>query len=81
MPVKNTWRRLLAEIEAAGTRQGRTRLGACSLEGTRLFERALRAGATIDRAIATATLLEQPTPREADLSDAIAYGDAVWRDD
>lgn len=71
MTVKHTWRRLVAEIEAAGTRQGRERLGACSLEGTRLFERALRAGVRIERAITTLTLLDEPTPREADLLAAL----------
>jgi len=48
---KEAWRGLLAEIERAATATGRERLGCFSIEGTRLHERALRAGATVEKAL------------------------------
>jgi TrmH family RNA methyltransferase len=45
------WRGLLAEIERAATPRGRERLGCFSIEGTRLHERALRAGAEVRKAL------------------------------
>lgn len=56
-------RRVVAEIRATATRAGRAKLGACSLEGTRLFERALRAGARIRAAVSTAEYLDSEAPR------------------
>ncbi|MEX1024905.1 MAG: RNA methyltransferase [Planctomycetota bacterium] len=56
-------RRTLAHVQATATRAGRERLGLCSLEGTRLFERAMAAGVTIERALTTAAFRADPTPR------------------
>ncbi|MFT7679047.1 MAG: TrmH family RNA methyltransferase [Planctomycetota bacterium] len=69
---KGSWGRALAEIQAAGTRAGRARLGACSLEGTRLFERALRSGAELRQVLVGASVLAQPGERERELLAALA---------
>jgi len=53
MSSKQEWQRVVAEIRGANTPRGRERLGACSLEGTRVHERALRAGARIERVVLT----------------------------
>ncbi|MAB80930.1 MAG: hypothetical protein CMJ89_16410 [Planctomycetes bacterium] len=58
-----SWRRTVAEIRAVASRGGRERLGLCSLEGTRLFERALRAGTRIERALVERTFLLTSSPR------------------
>jgi TrmH family RNA methyltransferase len=42
----NGWRGVLADVERAATRAGRSRTGCFAIEGTRLHERALRAGIT-----------------------------------
>lgn len=67
MTVKDHWRRIVAEIAAAGTARGRARLDRCSLEGTRVFERALRAGAAIDSCVVSRAFLEDTDPRIAAL--------------
>jgi len=46
------WRGILADIGRARTAQGRSRLGRFSIEGTRLHERALRAGVAVEVALA-----------------------------
>ena len=69
--VKDNWRRLVAEIAAAGTPRGRARLGCCSLEGIRLFERALRAGVSIENCVVTDALLNQPSLRERGLLELL----------
>ena len=48
----NAWRGILADIGRARTAQGRSRLGRFSIEGTRLHERALRAGVAVEVALA-----------------------------
>lgn len=53
MTVKPAWSRLVAELRASATRAGRARLGCCYVEGTRVFERALRAGCRIRSALTT----------------------------
>jgi TrmH family RNA methyltransferase len=45
------WRSILADIGRARTAQGRYRLGRFSIEGTRLHERALRAGVAVEVAL------------------------------
>ena len=56
-------RRGVAEIRAVSSPGGRRRLGKCSIEGLRLFERALRAGARIDQAVVGREFLEDDAPR------------------
>lgn len=68
---KESWGRALAEIQAAATRAGRARLGACSLEGTRLFERALRSGAQLRQVLVGQGVLEQAGERERELLQAL----------
>lgn len=69
--------RALAEIRAAGTAAGRARLGCCSLEGTRLFERALRARARIPLAVTTAAVRSDETPRVRALLEALEASGCV----
>jgi TrmH family RNA methyltransferase len=68
---KEPWRRALAEVRAAATAAGRARLSALSLEGTRLFERALRAGARLERAVVSASYRAAPGEREQRLLDEL----------
>lgn len=63
MTKKESWRRVVAEVERTGTSQGRARTGRCSLEGTRLFERALAAGVPIDQAVVLESFLTTSEPR------------------
>ena len=53
----------MTRIRACATPTGRAIEGACSLEGTRLFERALRAGATLQAAVTTEAFLADPAER------------------
>jgi len=48
----HAWRAILADIGRTRTSQGRSRLGRFSIEGLRLHERALRAGAAVEVALA-----------------------------
>lgn len=61
------WGRAAAEYRAAGTRAGRRRLGACAVEGTRLFERALRAGAALRGVMVSQGVIDAPDARAAEL--------------
>jgi RNA methyltransferase, TrmH family len=67
MSSKPAWQRVVAEIRSASTSKGRERLRACSLEGTRLHERALRAGAAIERAVVTAEFRADASTRVREL--------------
>jgi len=53
MSAKHPWSRTAAELRASATPAGRARLGCCYVEGMRVFERALRAGARIRCALTT----------------------------
>ncbi|MCP3917339.1 MAG: RNA methyltransferase [bacterium] len=53
MSTKTSWSRTAAELRASATRAGRARLGCCYVEGTRVFERALRAGARVRSVLTT----------------------------
>jgi len=59
--------RVVAEIEAVAATGGRARLGLCSVEGTRLCERALRAGARLERAVVAREFLEDESDRATSL--------------
>ena len=63
MSPKPVWARTVAEIQSAATAAGRARLGCCAIEGTRVFERALRAGVAIPRAVASAAFVAQEDDR------------------
>ena len=52
----NAWRGILADIGRTRTAQGRHRLGRFSIEGTRLHERALRAGVEVEVVLAGESL-------------------------
>jgi len=72
MSVKESWRRRVAEIEAVHSGRGRARHGTCALEGTRLFERALRLGVRIEHALVAAGFLEDRGPRNVALRESLA---------
>jgi len=59
--------RLVAEIGAVAAAGGRARLSMCSVEGTRLCERALRAGARLPRAVVSRAFTEDLSARTAAL--------------
>ena len=63
--------RLLADLAASQTREGRQRTGCFSIEGIRLFERALRAGETIESALVSESLERSTNERERDLIRAL----------
>ena len=62
---------MVAEIGAVASTGGRRRLGLCSIEGTRLFERALSTGARIERAVCTADFLEDSSARMTALRERL----------
>ncbi len=71
----NTLRRpqgLIAMLRRVQTERGRRQTGLYSIEGTRLVERALRAGAPLVAVLAAEGLLAAPTPRMRDLLAALA---------
>ncbi len=71
----NTLRRpqgLIAMIRRVQTERGRRQTGLYSIEGTRLVERALRAGAPLVAVLAAEGLLATPAPRVRDLLVALA---------
>jgi len=65
MSSKQRWQKLAAEIEAVAAPAGRQRYGQCSLEGLRLFERALRADVRIERALVQEDFLTSQAQRTA----------------
>lgn len=77
--AKQSWGRALAEIQAAGTRAGRARLGACSLEGTRLFERALRSGTQLRQVLVGQAVLDRPGERERELLMSLAEAGVAYQ--
>lgn len=76
MAVSEKWRRVVAEVGAVASRGGRRRLGLCSIEGTRLFERALATGAAVERAVCTEAFLEDRSERLSTLRTALASSGA-----
>jgi len=72
--MQEPWSHLIARIRSCATPKGRAVEGACSLEGTRLFERALRAGANLQVAATTQAFLDDGDARTvrliADLREA-----------
>jgi len=72
MADNEQWRRIVAEIGAVASPGGRRRLGLCSIEGTRLFERALTTGAQIERAVCSAAFLADDSARTTALRQGLA---------
>ena len=62
-----SWQRALAELSQCESAGGRNRRGGFSLEGLRLLERALRAGAPLEYVVVSESLRHAPGPREAAL--------------
>ena len=71
MSAKRPWSRTVAELRASATRAGRTRLGCCYVEGTRVFERALRAGTRIRCALTTGEFRARGDERTRSLFGAL----------
>lgn len=63
--------RLIADLGRARTRLGRERLGRFAIEGTRLHERALRAGASVEAALVGRRFAASGEPRVATLLEAL----------
>ena len=69
---------MLANLERTGTLLGRRRTGLCTIEGTRLHERALRAGVRIEASLVSAACLSAPDERIRRLvADLAAAGVAL----
>ena len=66
--------RVLADLGRARTRLGRERLGRFAIEGTRLHERALRAGASVEAALVGRSFAASGEPRVAALLEALERG-------
>jgi RNA methyltransferase, TrmH family len=76
--MQEPWSHLVARIRSCATPKGRAVEGACSLEGTRLFERALRAGAKVQAAVTTQAFLDDGGERtQALLSELRGAGVAL----
>jgi len=62
----------VSEIRAVSAPGGRRRYGRCVIEGLRLFERALRAGAEVERLVHGRSFLEDSSPRARELRRELA---------
>jgi TrmH family RNA methyltransferase len=66
-----TWRSVLADIERALTPGGRELLGRYVIEGTRLHERALRAGVGVEKALVSRRFRDDGSERARGLLEAL----------
>ena len=72
------WRGLAVDIRRAATPASREQLGMGSIEGLRLFERALRAGAVVEEALVARSLMQADRERVRRLlADLEAAGTAI----
>ena len=69
------WESVAEMIRRVVSRQGRRRTGLYAIEGTRLIERALRAGAPLTAVLAAQRLAADPDPRHRALFDALRLVD------
>jgi TrmH family RNA methyltransferase len=69
------WESVAEMVRRVVSRQGRRRSGLYAIEGTRLVERALRAGAPLTAVLAAERLAAAPDPRHRALFDALQLGD------
>ncbi len=75
MEFAANWRSVLETIRRVATAPGREQAGCFSLEGTRLHERACRAGIAVTATLLTHTYHQDPTPRiQALLADLAQSG-------
>jgi len=65
------WESVAEMVRRVISRQGRRRTGLYAIEGTRLIERALRAGAPLTAVLAAANLAAAPDPRHRALFDTL----------
>ena len=65
------WESVAEMVRRVVSRQGRRRSGLYAIEGTRLIERALRAGAPLTAVLAAERLAAAPDPRHRALFDAL----------
>jgi TrmH family RNA methyltransferase len=71
MTIYRTPQSLIAMIRRAGGARGRQVTGRYSIEGIRLVERALRAGAPLEAVIVAERMAKSTDPRHRDLFDAL----------
>ncbi len=69
--MNQRWESVAEMIRRVGSGRGRRQTGLYAIEGTRLVERALRAGAPLTAALAAERLVAAPDPRHAALFDAL----------
>jgi len=73
--LESAWRGLIADIERVATPRGREVVGCYSVEGTRLHERAVRAGVQVERAVVGKSYREDRSDRiQALLADLDCNG-------
>lgn len=65
--TRDAWRGVVADIGRAATVRGRNGLRCYAIEGTRVHERVMRAGGTIERAVLKREFLESETGRPHEL--------------
>lgn len=65
------WESIAEMVRRVSSRQGRRRSGLYAIEGTRLVERALRAGAPMTAVLAAERLVATPDPRHRALFDTL----------
>ena len=69
------WESVAEMIRRVASRPGRRRAGLYAIEGTRLVERAVRAGAPLTAVLAAERLVAAPDPRHRALFDALDLAD------
>jgi len=67
-----SWRGLVADLRRAETPKGRERLGRYLIEGTRLHERACRAGVVLDSVLLSESFRDDPSDRASSLRSALS---------
>ena len=68
---RGRWNGVVADIRRAGTGRGRALLGCYTIEGTRIHERALRAGAPVRRVVISETFRADPSSRSGELIEGL----------
>ena len=71
MKATRDWRGVAEDVRRAATRRGRARLGCCAVEGLRLHERALRAGARVESVLLGESFRSDPGERGKHLVDEL----------
>jgi len=67
MSAPRDWRGVAEDLRRASSRRGRRRVGCCAVEGLRLHERALRAGARVEAVLVGESFRKDPGERGSSL--------------